>query len=55
MKNYEEICNSIIAVAKRDGLRLIKAELENKGILVWFYKEFIVINSPYLEREDVAV
>lgn len=52
MKNYEEMYNALLNYAKKEGLRLIEAELRNEGIFVWFYKDYIIINSFYKERTE---
>ncbi len=52
MKNYEEIYRTLLSYAKKRGLRLIEAELRNEGIVVWFYKDYIIINSFYKERTE---
>lgn len=52
MKNYEAIYRTLLKLCKKEGLRLIEAELRNEGIFVWFYKDYIIINSFYKERTE---
>ena len=51
MNTYKEMYQALSKLCKNEGLRLIEAELEDKGMIVWFHKEYIIVNTVCRDKE----
>lgn len=48
---YETVKAYFENLCEREGdIYFIEAELKNKGIIVWFHDEYIILNKSYFKK-----